>query len=94
MTPNISNLTQQDTSTSAAHRQGISLELICRTVGWSDRSATFAKFYNRPLSDKANFEKNNSKSVKDYVNFMFVIFAVLKNLSVYLWFFCLTNRFE
>lgn len=44
-------------ATSAALRQGVSLETICRTAGWSEHSATFAKFYKRPLSDKTVFAK-------------------------------------
>lgn len=44
-------------STSAALRQGISLETICRTAGWSEKTATFANFYNRPLRDNAEFAK-------------------------------------
>ncbi|KAB0805144.1 hypothetical protein PPYR_02114 [Photinus pyralis] len=42
-------------SSSAALRQGVSLESICRTVGWSEQTGTFAKFYNRPLGDKTAF---------------------------------------
>lgn len=34
-------------STSAAHRLGISIDLIRRTAGWSGNSDVFAKFYNR-----------------------------------------------
>lgn len=44
-------------STSAALRQGVSLETICRTAGWSEKTGTFAKFYNRPLVDKSEFAK-------------------------------------
>lgn len=44
-------------SSSAALKQGISLEVICRTAGWSERTETFAKFYNRPLSKKTDYAK-------------------------------------
>ena len=36
-------------STSAAKRLGVDLELIRKTAGWTDNSATFAKFYNREI---------------------------------------------
>lgn len=42
-------------ATSAANRQGISIDNIRRTAGWSKGSATFAKFYNRPLQDDTCF---------------------------------------
>lgn len=38
-------------STSAAKRKGVNLDLIRKTAGWSKNSATFAKFYDRPVSD-------------------------------------------
>lgn len=38
-------------ATSAAHRLGISLDVIRRTAGWSPTSDTFFKFYNRPLKN-------------------------------------------
>uniref|UniRef100_A0A1Y1NBJ0 Tyr recombinase domain-containing protein n=1 Tax=Photinus pyralis TaxID=7054 RepID=A0A1Y1NBJ0_PHOPY len=44
-------------STSAALRRGVSLETICRTAGWSEHTATFAKFYNRRLTDRTDFAK-------------------------------------
>lgn len=44
-------------SSSAALRQGISIETIRRTVGWSEGSSVFAKFYNRPLSDRTAYAK-------------------------------------
>ncbi|XP_072948702.1 uncharacterized protein [Epargyreus clarus] len=37
-------------STSRAHRQGINLDLIRKTAGWSGTSTTFAKFYNRAIT--------------------------------------------
>lgn len=37
-------------STSAANRAGLNIDLIRRTAGWSEHSATFARFYNRPVS--------------------------------------------
>uniref|UniRef100_A0A0K8T3J0 Tyr recombinase domain-containing protein n=3 Tax=Lygus hesperus TaxID=30085 RepID=A0A0K8T3J0_LYGHE len=39
-------------TSSAALRSGLSIDTICKYVGWSTRSETFARFYNRPLSDK------------------------------------------
>ncbi|XP_031348434.1 uncharacterized protein LOC116174634 [Photinus pyralis] len=45
-------------ASSAALRQGLSLETICRTVGWSESSQTFGKFYNRPLIDDTAFAKS------------------------------------
>ncbi|CAB0003843.1 unnamed protein product [Nesidiocoris tenuis] len=42
-------------STSTALRRGLSIELIQKTVGWSVRSTTFAKFYNRPIVDQPSF---------------------------------------
>lgn len=43
-------------ATSAASRAGVSLEVISRTAGWTQKSEMFAKFYNRPLcTDPASF---------------------------------------
>lgn len=42
-------------STSAALRKGLSLNDIQRTAGWSQNSATFAKFYNRPIFKPDSF---------------------------------------
>lgn len=36
-------------STSAAKRNGVSIDIIKRSAGWSGNSLTFAKFYNRPI---------------------------------------------
>lgn len=36
-------------STSAAARLGISWDTIRKSAGWSEKSKTFARFYNRPL---------------------------------------------
>lgn len=44
-------------STSAALRQGVPIDIICKTAGWS-QSSTFAKFYNRPLVSENSFAKN------------------------------------
>ncbi|XP_049875441.1 uncharacterized protein LOC126373345 [Pectinophora gossypiella] len=38
-------------SSSAAHQAGISVDVIRRTAGWSDQSAIFANFYNRPFTE-------------------------------------------
>ena len=37
-------------STSAANRNGIDINTIRKTAGWTDNSLTFVKFYNLPLS--------------------------------------------
>lgn len=42
-------------ATSAAARNGINLDLIRKTAGWSKSSETFARFYNRPLAEKYTF---------------------------------------
>lgn len=42
-------------STSAAFRAGVDLEEIRRTAGWTEKSTTFNKFYNRPLVKKTTF---------------------------------------
>ncbi|KAJ8945284.1 hypothetical protein NQ317_001091 [Molorchus minor] len=36
-------------STSLAYRRGVSLDVIRKTAGWSEKSQTFARFYKRPL---------------------------------------------
>lgn len=40
-------------STSAASRAGVSIDVIRRSAGWSEQSAVFANFYNRPVVDPA-----------------------------------------
>lgn len=49
--------TTRHCSTSAALRQGVSIETICRTAGWTTRSGTFARYYNKPLTDTTTFAK-------------------------------------
>lgn len=52
-------------STSMALRNGISVDVIRKTAGWSASSNTFAKFYNRPLKTSvlfANAILNKSKN--------------------------------
>ena len=41
-------------ATSAAARKGINLDTIRRTAGWTQKSKTFANFYNRPLATESN----------------------------------------
>ncbi|KAJ2940862.1 hypothetical protein O0L34_g17139 [Tuta absoluta] len=36
-------------ATSQAHRQGVTIDQIRKTAGWSSSSSTFAKFYNRTV---------------------------------------------
>lgn len=45
-------------STSAASIQGIDIDTIRRTAGWSKRSKVFAKFYNRKI-DKSGYDFTN-----------------------------------
>lgn len=42
-------------ATSAAYREGVSLDVIQQTAGWSRNSEMFARFYQRPLTDHALF---------------------------------------
>lgn len=42
-------------STSAALRNGLSVDSICKAAGWTSKSTTFARFYNRPLVDSGQF---------------------------------------
>ncbi|CAK1602664.1 unnamed protein product [Parnassius mnemosyne] len=42
-------------STSLANRSGINIDHIRKTAGWTNRSSTFAKFYNKPIIDQNNF---------------------------------------
>lgn len=37
-------------STSCAYRSGVSIEVIRKMAGWTNKSETFLKFYNKPLS--------------------------------------------
>lgn len=40
---------------SAANRKGVQLDVIRNSAGWSRSSEVFARFYNRPLSNKNTF---------------------------------------
>lgn len=42
-------------ATSTAARLGVSFDVIRRSAGWTERSKTFAKFYQRPLCNNDNF---------------------------------------
>lgn len=44
-------------STSAAARKGVNMDVIRLAAGWTDKSKTFANFYQRPLIRKSNFAK-------------------------------------
>lgn len=45
-------------ATSAAKRSGVDIDIIKKTAGWSQKSQTFAKFYNLPLvHEKDRFAK-------------------------------------
>jgi len=45
-------------STSAAARAGVSTDQIFTTAGWTPSSTTFAKFYNRPITHRAQFAES------------------------------------
>lgn len=45
-------------STSAAASAGVCIDTIRKTAGWSSSSLTFARFYNRPVSDEAAFARS------------------------------------
>ncbi|CAH2003940.1 unnamed protein product [Acanthoscelides obtectus] len=42
-------------TTSCALRQGVHIDAIRRSAGWSQDFQTFARFYNRPLVEKDNY---------------------------------------
>ena len=42
-------------ATSAAHKNGISLDIIRKTAGWTAESKMFAKVYNRPIISQNSF---------------------------------------
>lgn len=50
-------------STSHANRCGVNVDVIRKTAGWSERSNTFANFYNRPLVAQNNFGNNLMNSL-------------------------------
>lgn len=39
---------------STAYLKGVDIDTIRRTAGWTEKSETFARFYNRPLTDPGN----------------------------------------
>lgn len=45
-------------ATSAAQRNGISVNVIMDTAGWSDNSKMFARVYNRPLISEGMFARS------------------------------------
>lgn len=46
-------------ATSAANRSGLDINIIKKTAGWSDKSKTFARFYNLPIAkDRGLFARN------------------------------------
>lgn len=50
-------------STSAANRQGVNIDVIRNTAGWSKESQVFARFYNLPLTeDPSSFANSVLKS--------------------------------
>lgn len=42
-------------STSLAFAKGLSIDIIRKTAGWTPSSATFARFYNRPMDQSGEF---------------------------------------
>lgn len=42
-------------ASSSAFKQGVPLEEIYRSAGWTQTSNTFARFYNRPITNKGSF---------------------------------------
>lgn len=44
-------------ATSAAARKGVSFDTIRLSAGWTEKSKTFAKFYQRPLVSQNNFSE-------------------------------------
>lgn len=44
-------------SRSTAFQRGVDVNSILKTVGWSDNSKTFSRFYNRPIKDNYTFAK-------------------------------------
>lgn len=42
---------------SSAFREGINIDIIRKTAGWSQNSSTFAKFYNRPIVPSTDVAK-------------------------------------
>jgi site-specific recombinase XerD len=45
-------------ATSAASRAGVSIDTIRRTAGWTTTSTSFARFYNRPISEEGLFARS------------------------------------
>ncbi|KAI8437235.1 hypothetical protein MSG28_010551 [Choristoneura fumiferana] len=50
-------------ASSQAHRAGLTTDSILRAVGWSSRSTTFARHYNRPLISDDNAQDLFARSV-------------------------------
>ncbi|KAJ3659529.1 hypothetical protein Zmor_011213 [Zophobas morio] len=55
-------------STSSASRAGVSLEVIKSVAAWGPKSAVFARFYNRPLSNTHTFAETVLKPFSDSEN--------------------------
>lgn len=55
-------------STSAAASAGVCIDTIRKTAGWTTSSSTFARFYNRPITDDGVFVRSvcgvNTQEVK------------------------------
>lgn len=45
-------------STSSALRNGVDIESIRKRAGWTSKSATFARFYNRPITNDTHFARS------------------------------------
>ncbi|XP_076546693.1 LOW QUALITY PROTEIN: uncharacterized protein LOC117610671 [Osmia lignaria lignaria] len=48
-TRNFGSHSTRHASTSAASRRGVDIEAIRRAAGWTEKSNTFTRFYNRPV---------------------------------------------
>lgn len=48
---------------SKAHMEGLNIDTLYKRVGWSTKSNVFARFYNRPVEDRAGLAEVILKSV-------------------------------
>lgn len=50
-------------ASSKAHTEGLNVDSIFKRAGWSSKSKVFARFYNRPIDDRAGLAEVILKSV-------------------------------
>lgn len=60
---NFSPHSTRHAASSRAYRSGLTTDSILRAVGWSNRSSTFARHYNRPLSNEDNVQNSFARAV-------------------------------